>query len=63
MEIEMLDMWDPLPEILDGDGMEENARQWEEEGHLAHKEEECRKMGWRWVDLDGDRIKDVLGDI
>ena len=35
--------------------------QWEEEGHLAHQEE-CRKMGWCWVDLDGDCVKDVLGD-
>jgi hypothetical protein len=43
--------------------MEEKACQWEEEGHLAYKEKECRKMGWCWVDLDGDCVKDVLSDI
>ena len=36
--------------------------QWEEEGHLAHEEEECRKMSQYWVDLDGDRVKGVLSD-
>jgi hypothetical protein len=32
----------------------EKAGQWEEEDHLARKDEERRKMGRRWVDLDGD---------
>jgi hypothetical protein len=41
----MLDVCDPLPKILDGDGIEEKAYQWEEGGHLAHMEEEYRKMG------------------
>ena len=37
----------------------EKARQWEEEDCLAHEEEECRKMGWRWVDLEGDQLMDA----
>jgi len=35
------------------------ARQWEEEDRLTHKEQERRKMGRRWVDLDGDQLMDV----
>ena len=43
--------------------MEEKAHQREEEGHLAHEEKERRKVGRRWVDLDGSRIKDVLRNV
>jgi hypothetical protein len=62
MRMEMLDACNLLPEILDEDGMEEKAHQWEEGGHLAYIEEECRKMGLCWVDLDSDCIEDVLSD-
>jgi hypothetical protein len=63
MGMKMLDACNLLPKILDGDGMEEKAHQWEEGGHLAHIEEEHRKMGLRWVDLDGNHIEDILHDI
>lgn len=37
----------------------EKAGQWEEEDRLPHEGEEPRKMGRRWVDLDGDQLMDV----
>jgi hypothetical protein len=40
----------------------EKARQWEEEDYLVH-EEEHRKMGRRWVDLDGDQLMDVKDEV
>jgi hypothetical protein len=46
------------------DGMlAEKARQWEEEDRLAREEEERRKMGRRWVDLDGDQLMDVEDEV
>jgi hypothetical protein len=37
----------------------DKARQWEEEDRQAREEEERRKMGRRWVDVDGDQLMDV----
>jgi hypothetical protein len=37
----------------------EKACQWEEEDCLAHEEEECRKMGQCWVNLEGDQLMDI----
>ena len=37
----------------------EKARQWEEEDRITLKEEECRKMGWHWVNPDGNQLMDV----
>jgi hypothetical protein len=37
----------------------EKARQWEEEARQAREEEERRKMGRRWVDVEGDQVMDV----
>ena len=39
------------------------ARQWEEEDCLAHQEEERRKMGRHWVDLDVDQLMNVEDEI
>jgi hypothetical protein len=39
----------------------EKACQGEEEGCLAH-EEEHRRIGPHWVNLDDDHIEDVLSD-
>ena len=36
----------------------EKAHQWEE-GCLAREEEGRKKMGRRWVDVDGDQLMDV----
>jgi protein SMG6 len=41
----------------------EKARQWEEEDRQAREEEERRKMGRRWIDLDGDQLMDVEDEI
>jgi hypothetical protein len=42
------------------DGMlAEKARQWEEEARQAREEDERRKMGRRWVDVEGDQVMDV----
>ena len=41
----------------------EKARQWEEEGGLAHREEEHRKMGRRRVDLDGNQLMDIGNEV
>ena len=41
----------------------EKARQCEEENRLAHKEEERRMMGRRWVDLDGDQLMDIEDEV
>ena len=38
----------------------EKASQWEEEDRLA-QEEDRRKIGRRWADLDGDQLMDVEG--
>jgi protein SMG6 len=37
----------------------EKARVWEEEERQAHEEEERRKLGRRWVNMDGDELMDV----
>jgi len=37
----------------------EEVCQWEEEDHLTCKEQEHRKMGQHWVDLDGNQLMDV----
>jgi hypothetical protein len=42
----------PLPVLA------EKARQWEEEARQAREEEERRKMGWRWLDGEGDQVMD-----
>jgi protein SMG6 len=41
----------------------EKARVWKEEGRRAHEEEERRKLGRRWVDMDGDELMDAEEDI
>jgi protein SMG6 len=41
----------------------EKARQWEEEARQAREEEERRKMGRRWVDVDGDQVMDTEDEI
>ena len=41
----------------------EKVRQWEEEDRQAREEEERRKMGRRWVDVDGDQLMDVEEEI
>ena len=41
----------------------EKARQWEEEARQVREEEECRKMGRRWVDVDGDQVMDTEDEI
>ena len=40
----------------------EKVRVWEEEEREAREEEERRKLGRRWVDLDGDELMDVEDD-
>jgi hypothetical protein len=40
----------------------EKASQWEEEERLA-QEEEHRKIGRRWADLDGDQLMDVEDEV
>jgi protein SMG6 len=47
---------------IDG-ALAEKARVWEEEDRLAREEEERRKLGRRWVDVDGDELMDVEEDI
>lgn len=37
----------------------EKVRRWEEEDRQAREEEERRKMGQRWIDVDGDQLMDV----
>ncbi|KAH9171504.1 hypothetical protein EDB89DRAFT_1108247 [Lactarius sanguifluus] len=45
------------------DGMlAEKARVWEEEDRQAREEEERRKLGRRWVDIEGDELMDVEDD-
>jgi protein SMG6 len=41
----------------------EKTRQWEEEDRQAREEEERRKMGRRWIDVDGDQLMDVEDEI
>ena len=47
---------------IDG-ALKEKSRQWEEETRQAREEEERRKMGRRWVDVDGDQLMDVEDEI
>ncbi|KAI9433991.1 hypothetical protein H4582DRAFT_1983834 [Lactarius indigo] len=45
------------------DGMlAEKSRVWEEEDRQAREEEERRKLGRRWVDIEGDELMDVEDD-
>jgi protein SMG6 len=39
--------------------LEAKTRVWEEEDRQAREEEERRKLGTRWVDVDGDELMDV----
>jgi hypothetical protein len=41
----------------------EKVRQWEEEDRQVREEEERRKMGQRWIDVDGDQLMDVEDEI
>lgn len=41
----------------------EKVRVWEEEERQAREEEERRKLGRRWVDVDGDEMMDVEDDL
>jgi hypothetical protein len=41
----------------------EKVHQWEEEDHLACKEEELRKMGQHCIDLDGNQLMDVKDEV
>ena len=41
----------------------EKARQWEEEDRQVREEDERRKMGRRWVDVNGDQLMDVEDEI
>ena len=47
---------------IDG-ALAEKARVWEEEERQAREEEERRKLGRRWVDVDGDELMAVEEDI
>ena len=47
---------------VDG-ALAEKARQWEEEARQAREEEERRKMGRRWVDVDGDQVMDAEDEV
>ena len=47
---------------IDG-ALAKKARQWEEEARQTREEEERRKMGRRWVDVDGDQLMDVEDEI
>jgi len=40
----------------------EKLCQWEEEDCLAREKGECRKMGRRWVNPDGDQLMPVQGE-
>lgn len=40
----------------------EKVHQWKEEDHLAC-EEECRKMGQCWVNLDGNPLMGVKDEV
>ncbi|KAH9053859.1 hypothetical protein EDB87DRAFT_1676684 [Lactarius vividus] len=45
------------------DGMlAEKARVWEDEDRQAREEEERRKLGRRWIDIEGDELMDVEDD-
>ncbi|KAI9455599.1 hypothetical protein BJY52DRAFT_638264 [Lactarius psammicola] len=46
---------------VDG-ALAEKARVWEEEERQAREEEERRKLGRRWVDVEGDELMDVEDD-
>jgi hypothetical protein len=47
---------------IDG-ALADKARQWEEEARQAREEEERRKMGRRWVDVDGDQVMDAEDEV
>jgi hypothetical protein len=47
---------------IDG-ALAKKARLWEEEARQAREEEERRKMGRRWVDVDGDQLMDFEDEI
>ena len=44
VEVEILDMRNSPAEAMNGDSM------WKEKARQAYEKEECRKIGWWWVD-------------
>ncbi|KAI9463378.1 hypothetical protein F5148DRAFT_1313175 [Russula earlei] len=56
-------MWDGKSTWKVDGVLAEKVRQWEEEDRLAREEEERRKMGRRWVDVDGDQLMDIEDEI
>jgi len=52
-------MWDGRNTWKVDGVLAEKARRWEEEDRQAREEEERRKMGRRWVDVDGDQLMDA----
>ena len=56
--------WDDEKRVWSIDGaLAEKARQWEDEARQAREEEERRKMGRRWVDIDGDQVMGVEDEV